>query len=158
MDGLGSLSYARATAAGESFATRFQGGSTVEQTASYGTGHRKDATAKVWIREGSGEITVNGKPVGDHLTRQSLVQIVQQPFVLTDTLGRFDVRAVASGGGLAGQAGAIRHGIAKALVEWDEGLRTALRRAGYLTRDPRAKERKHAGFRRARRGKQFSKR
>jgi small subunit ribosomal protein S9 len=130
----------------------------VEQTTSYGTGHRKDATAKVWIREGTGEIMVNGKPAAEHLTRQSLVQIVQQPFLLTETVGRFDVRVVATGGGLTGQAGAIRHGIAKALVEWDEGLRAALRRAGYLTRDPRVKERKHAGFRRARRGKQFSKR
>ena len=130
----------------------------MEENVAYGTGHRKDATAKVWIRPGTGEITVNGRPVDAHLTRQSLVQLVQQPFVATDTIGRFDVRAVTIGGGLAGQAGALRHGNAKALVEWDESHRLVLRRQGYLTRDPRVKERKHAGFRRARRGKQFSKR
>ena len=130
----------------------------MEQNAAYGTGHRKDATAKVWLTEGTGEITVNGKSLADHVTRQSLAQIVQQPFEATETVGRFDVRAVTMGGGLAGQAGALRHAIAKALVDWDESLRTILRRAGHLTRDPRVKERKKAGFRRARRGKQFSKR
>jgi small subunit ribosomal protein S9 len=128
----------------------------VEQN--YGTGHRKDATARVWLLPGTGESTVNGKPVDQHLTRPSLVQVVNQPFVATDTVGKFDVRAFAKGGGMSGQAGALRHGIAKALVNLDEDLRGVLRRAGYLTRDPRVKERKKAGFRRARRGKQFSKR
>jgi small subunit ribosomal protein S9 len=130
----------------------------VQQTGYYGTGHRKDATARVWIFEGTGEVTVNGKTVTDYLPRQTLIQLVNQPFEATDTVGRFDVRAFAKGGGPCGQAGALRHGIAKALVEYDGNLRGVLRRKGYLTRDPRVKERKHAGFRRARRGKQFSKR
>ncbi len=130
----------------------------MEQYLGYGTGHRKDATAKVWLSEGTGVITVNGKPIADHLTRQSLVQLVQQPLEATELVGKFDVRVVALGGGLSGQAGAIRHGIAKALVDWDGNHRPVLRRAGYLTRDPRVKERKKAGFHRARRGKQFSKR
>ncbi|MGQ9730221.1 MAG: 30S ribosomal protein S9 [Candidatus Zipacnadales bacterium] len=130
----------------------------MEQTEWYGTGHRKDATARVWIREGTGTIMVNGKPLEAHLARQSLVQIVKQPFLVTETVGRFDVRAYTTGGGTSGQAGALRHGIAKALVEYDDSYRSVLRRCGYLTRDPRVKERKKAGFRRARRGKQFSKR
>lgn len=130
----------------------------MQQPAYYGTGHRKDATARVWIKEGTGQVLVNGKPLADYLPRESLVQVVNQPFDATDTAGRFDVQAFAKGGGPCGQAGALRHGIAKALVEFDENLRSVLRRRGYLTRDPRVKERKHAGFRRARRGKQFSKR
>lgn len=124
----------------------------------YGTGHRKDATAKVWLTEGTGQIVVNDRPLTEFLPRQSLIRIVHQPFEATETEGRFDVRAFARGGGPAGQAGALRHGIAKALVEYEEEFRTVLRRSGYLTRDPRVKERKKAGFRRARRGKQFSKR
>ncbi|HJN15065.1 MAG TPA: 30S ribosomal protein S9 [Armatimonadota bacterium] len=124
----------------------------------YGTGHRKDATARVWLTPGTGQIIVNGKPVEVHLPRQSLVQLVNQPFVATETAGKFDVRAFAKGGGVAGQAGALRHGIAKALVERDEEMRSPLRRAGYLTRDPRVKERKKPGRHSARRGKQFSKR
>ena len=130
----------------------------MQQPAYYGTGHRKDATARVWIKEGTGQVLVNGKPLADYLPRESLVEVVNQPFDATDTAGRFDVQAFAKGGGPCGQAGALRHGIAKALVEFDENLRSVLRRRGYLTRDPRVKERKHAGFRRARRGKQFSKR
>ncbi|MBM3499900.1 MAG: 30S ribosomal protein S9 [Armatimonadetes bacterium] len=130
----------------------------MQQTGYYGTGHRKDATARVWITEGTGEVTVNGKPLSEYLPRETLAQIVQQPFEATETVGRFSVRAYAKGGGPSGQAGALRHGIAKALVQFDENLRGVLRRRGYLTRDPRVKERKHAGFRRARRGKQFSKR
>jgi small subunit ribosomal protein S9 len=114
--------------------------------------------ARVWITEGTGEITVNGKTVAEHLPRHTLVRIVNQPFVATETVGRFDVKAFTKGGGPSGQAGALRHGIAKALVEFSEDFRSVLRRSGYLTRDPRVKERKHAGFRRARRGKQFSKR
>ena len=130
----------------------------MEQTATYGTGHRKDAMAKVWLMPGTGLITVNGKELGEHLPRQTLVQIVNQPFVATDLVGKFDVRAFTKGGGPSGQAGALRHGIAKALVLFDEDLRSVLRRSGYLTRDPRVKERKKAGCHRARRGKQFSKR
>jgi len=130
----------------------------VERVENYGTGKRKDATARVWITAGTGQITVNGRTIDEHLKRASLVSLVHQPFDVTETVGRFDVRAFARGGGPAGQAGALRHGIAKALVQHDENLRGVLRRRGYLTRDPRVKERKKAGFRRARRGKQFSKR
>ncbi len=130
----------------------------MDENTSYGTGHRKDATARVWLTEGSGQIVVNDRPLEEFLPRQSLIRLVHQPFEVTDTVGRFDVRAFTRGGGPSGQAGALRHGIAKALVEHEEEFRTVLRRIGYLTRDPRVKERKKAGFRRARRGKQFSKR
>lgn len=124
----------------------------------YGTGHRKDATAKVWLKAGTGEITVNGKSTAEYFARERLVLLVQEPFERTQTEGRYDVMAKAFGGGVAGQAGAVRHGIARALVGAREDLRTILRRTGLLTRDPRVKERKKAGFRRARRAKQFSKR
>jgi small subunit ribosomal protein S9 len=112
----------------------------------------------VWLTEGSGQIIVNDLPLEEFLPRESLIRIVHQPFAATETQGRFDVKAFTRGGGLSGQAGALRHGIAKALVEFEEEFRAVLRRHGYLTRDPRVKERKKAGFRRARRGKQFSKR
>ncbi len=128
------------------------------QYAAYGTGHRKDATAKVWLQEGAGQITVNGKPVADYFGRESLVLMINQPFASTETEGRYDVIAKVSGGGVCGQAGAVRHGIARALVQTNDELRTVLRRTGLLTRDPRVKERKKAGLRRARRAKQFSKR
>ncbi|NIM05545.1 MAG: 30S ribosomal protein S9 [Armatimonadetes bacterium] len=124
----------------------------------YATGHRKTSAAKVWLFPGTGEITINGKPAREHFQRDSLESMVQEPFEVTQTEGRFDVKATCVGGGIAGQAGALRHGISRALVAFDESLRTTLRRGGFLTRDPRVKERKHAGFRRARRGKQFSKR
>jgi small subunit ribosomal protein S9 len=124
----------------------------------YGTGHRKDAVARVWLSPGAGKITINGKDALEHLRRASLVAQLQEPFELTETTGQYDVTAYAKGGGLSGQAGAVRHGIARALVAEREELRTALRRSGHLTRDPRVKERKKAGFRRARRKKQFSKR
>ena len=123
-----------------------------------GTGHRKDARARVRIMPGTGQITINGKPFSDYLCRHTLEQIVLQPFVTTETLGQFDVIAKAEGGGPTGQAGAVRHGIARALVQLDEEYRTVLRRTGLLTRDPRVKERKKAGRKRARRGQQFSKR
>ena len=124
----------------------------------YGTGHRKDATAKVWLKPGTGEVTVNGKSMAEYFARERLVVLVQEPFLRTQTEGQFDVTAKAFGGGVAGQAGAVRHGIARALVGAREDLRTVLRRTGLLTRDPRVKERKKAGLRRARRAKQFSKR
>ena len=124
----------------------------------YGTGKRKDAIARVWIKTGEGKITINGKPYHEYLHRALLENMVMQPFVATDTVDRYDVKVHAKGGGIAGQAGAVRHGIAKALVVEDEARRSALGAAGLLTRDPRVKERKHAGFRSARRGKQFSKR
>ena len=125
---------------------------------SYGTGHRKDAVARVWISPGVGNMTINGKTPLEHLCRSSLVTQVHEPFEVTGTAGEYDVVAYAKGGGLTGQTGAVRHGIARALVAHREDLRTILRRSGHLTRDPRVKERKKAGFRSARRKKQFSKR
>lgn len=124
----------------------------------YGTGHRKNATAKVWLVPGSGNITVNSRPSNQYFGRSSLDIIVQQPFNVTDTVGRYDVKATALGGGISGQAGALRHGIAKALIEADPDLRPVLRRLGLLTRDPRVKESKKYGRKRARRAFQFSKR
>jgi small subunit ribosomal protein S9 len=128
-------------------------------TSYYGTGHRKNATAKVWLFPGgTGTITVNGKPLPDYVCRRTLEMLVVQPMEVTSTAGQFDVRAKVLGGGIAGQAGALRHGISKALIEADPELRPTLRRLGYLTRDPRVKERKKYGRKRARRGFQFSKR
>lgn len=129
-----------------------------ETTRYYGTGHRKNATAKVWLSSGQGNITVNNRTTGHYFGRASLEALIMQPFEVTETVGRFDVFIRALGGGISGQAGAVRHGIAKALVESDPDLRPALRKLGYLTRDPRVKERKKAGRKRARRGFQFSKR
>ena len=124
----------------------------------YGTGKRKDAVARVWIAPGIGEVTVNDRPAEKYLGRLVLQRLIQQPFEATDTVGRFNVVARCKGGGISGQAGAIRHGISKALLEADPGLRPTLRRLGFLTRDPRVKERKKYGRKRARRGFQFSKR
>jgi small subunit ribosomal protein S9 len=124
----------------------------------YATGHRKTATAKVWLTPGTGQMTINNRPANEYFVRPTLETMAQEAFEMTNTIGRFDVKATCLGGGLAGQAGAVRHGVAKALVVMDESMRTVLRRSGLLTRDPREKERKHVGFRRARRGKQFSKR
>ncbi len=124
----------------------------------YGTGKRKNAIARVWIAAGTGTMTINDRPAGKYLGRAVLEQLLHQPFVVTDTDGRFDVIAHCKGGGISGQAGAIRHGISKALLEVDPELRPRLRRTGLLTRDPRVKERKKYGRKRARRGFQFSKR
>ena len=124
----------------------------------YATGHRKNATAKVWLTPGSGTVTVNGRGLDVFVGRRALEMIVRQPLDITGSGDRFDVVAKTLGGGISGQAGAIRHGIAKALVIADENLKPALRRHGYLTRDPRVKERKKYGRKRARRGFQFSKR
>ncbi len=129
-----------------------------EENIYYGTGKRKGAIAKVWLRPGGGEIIVNDEPVADYLHRHMLTEMVLEPFRATDTMGQYDVKARVLGGGIAGQAGALRHGIAKALVVGNEEFRGVLREQGLLTRDPRVKERKHAGFRKARRAKQFSKR
>jgi small subunit ribosomal protein S9 len=124
----------------------------------YGTGKRKNAVARVWIAPGSGAVLINNRPGDKYLGRAVLSKLVQQPFDITDTVGRFDVIALCKGGGLTGQAGAIRHGISKALLEVDPELRPRLRRTGLLTRDPRVKERKKYGRKKARRGFQFSKR
>jgi small subunit ribosomal protein S9 len=124
----------------------------------YGTGHRKDATAKVWLSPGTGNVTINGRTMGEYLGRRTLETIVMQPFEAVNVAGQYDVMVHALGGGIAGQAGAIRHGISKALLEVSEEMRPTLRRQGFLTRDPRVKERKKYGRKRARRGFQFSKR
>jgi small subunit ribosomal protein S9 len=125
----------------------------------YATGRRKEAIARVWlIPGGTGQVTVNGRPLLDYVTRLSLAEEVLTPLRVTNTLGLFDVWATVRGGGLHGQAGALRHGIARALVVWNEEMRPLLRKYGLLTRDPRAKERKKYGHKRARRGFQFRKR
>lgn len=128
------------------------------QNTSYGTGRRKDAVARVWIRPGTGSITINGLAPLDYLNRERLVQDMMHPLRALGAEETIDVKAFVKGGGKTGQAGALRHGIAKALVAADAENRPKLGPLGLLTRDPRVKERKHAGFRRARRAKQFSKR
>lgn len=129
-----------------------------QNTRYYGTGHRKNATAKVWLSAGDGTILVNNRDTTNYFGRRTLEALINQPFEVTDTAGKFDVWARANGGGISGQAGALRHGISKALVESDPDLRPVLRKLGFLTRDPRVKERKKYGRKRARRGFQFSKR
>ncbi|MBP3719048.1 MAG: 30S ribosomal protein S9 [Eubacterium sp.] len=124
----------------------------------YGTGRRKNSVARVYITPGSGKITVNKKDVNDYFGLETLKVIVRQPFAVTDTDGKFDVLVNVYGGGFTGQAGAIRHGIARALCEADADYRPILKKAGYLTRDPRMKERKKYGLKGARRAPQFSKR
>jgi small subunit ribosomal protein S9 len=124
----------------------------------YGTGRRKTATAKVFIKPGRGAITVNGRSLDEFFGRETGRMIVRQPLELTQTLDRFDITVSVEGGGVTGQAGAIRHGITRALMEYDETLRKPLRDAGFVTRDAREVERKKVGRRKARRGTQFSKR
>jgi len=125
----------------------------------YATGHRKNATAKVWlVPGGEGTVTVNGRALPEYVQRRVLEILVLQPFRITETEGQFDVKARCLGGGISGQAGALRHGISKALIEANPELRPPLRRGGFLTRDPRVKERKKYGRKGARRGFQFSKR
>ena len=124
----------------------------------YGTGRRKKSVARVRIVPGSGAITVNGRDIDDYFGLETLKLIVNQPFGVTGTAGKFDIIATVKGGGISGQAGAIRHGIARALLQYDESLRPALKKAGFLTRDPRMKERKKPGLKKARRAPQFSKR
>lgn len=124
----------------------------------YATGRRKEATARVWIRQGSGAITINGKTVEKYFNREVLRMIMQQPFEATETQGAYDVICTVRGGGLSGQSGAIRHGLARALCLADEGLRNRLKKAGLLTRDARSVERKKYGRPGARKRFQFSKR
>ncbi len=124
----------------------------------YGTGRRKKSVARVWLVPGEGRITVNKRDLDDYFGLETLKAIVKQPLVLTDTLDRYDVKVNVSGGGFTGQAGAIRHGIARALLKVDPDLRPVLKKAGFLTRDPRMKERKKYGLKAARRAPQFSKR
>jgi len=122
------------------------------------TGKRKDATARVWLTKGKGAVTINGRKLEEYFGRMVSRMIVMQPFNVIEMAGKFDVNVTASGGGLSGQAGAIRHGIAQALCDYDVGYRAALKKAGFLTRDSRVVERKKYGQHGARRAHQFSKR
>lgn len=124
----------------------------------YGTGRRKSSAARVYLRKGSGAITVNGKSLDEFFGRETARMIVRQPLQLVDATEKFDVLVSVSGGGTTGQAGAIRLGIARALVEYDENLKSSLRKAGFMTRDAREVERKKIGLHKARRATQYSKR
>ena len=124
----------------------------------YGTGRRKKSVARVRVYPGNGQITINGKDIDEYFGLETLKLIINQPFGVTGTEGKFDIVANVNGGGISGQAGAIRHGLARALVSADENYRAALKAAGFLTRDPRMKERKKYGLKGARRAPQFSKR
>lgn len=125
---------------------------------SYATGKRKDAVARVWVKPGSGRVTVNGKDIAEYFARPVLQMILRQPFDVAGVAGQYDVMATVAGGGLSGQAGAVKHGISKALQLHEPSLRAALKAAGFLTRDPRVVERKKYGRAKARRSFQFSKR
>lgn len=128
------------------------------QGRSYGTGRRKNAIARVWVKPGSGKITVNGRDVAQYFARPVLQMILNQVFEVTEREGQFDVVATVTGGGLSGQAGAVRHGLSRALNNYEPALRPALKKAGFLTRDSRVVERKKYGKAKARRSFQFSKR
>lgn len=128
------------------------------QQMNYGTGRRKTSTARVFLDSGNGNITVNGRPLDKFFGRETARMVVRQPLTVTDMADKVDISVTVSGGGNTGQAGAIRHGIARALVEHDESMRAPLRRAGFLTRDARMVERKKVGLRKARKRPQYSKR
>jgi small subunit ribosomal protein S9 len=127
-------------------------------TSNYGTGRRKTATARVFLKAGTGKITVNDRSLDEFFGRETGRMIVRQPLQVADAEARFDITVQVDGGGITGQAGAIRHGITRALIEYDENLRGPLRQAGFVTRDAREVERKKVGRRKARRGPQYSKR
>ena len=124
----------------------------------YGTGRRKSSVARVRIVPGTGSITINGRSIDEYFGLETLKLIVNQPFAVTETVGKFDIIANVRGGGFSGQAGAIRHGLSRALLQADEANKAALKKAGFLTRDSRMKERKKYGLKAARRASQFSKR
>jgi len=124
----------------------------------YATGKRKDAVARVWMTRGAGRVVVNGKEFTEYFARPVLQMIVQQPILAANRAGQYDIRATVAGGGLSGQAGALRHGISKALTYYEPELRPVLKKEGFLTRDPRVVERKKYGRKKARRSFQFSKR
>ena len=124
----------------------------------YGTGRRKKSVARVRLYPGTGAVTINGRNIDDYFGLETLKYIVNQPFGVTETVGKFDVVVNVAGGGFSGQAGAIRHGVARALLSADENYKPLLKKAGFLTRDPRMKERKKYGLKGARRAPQFSKR
>ena len=125
---------------------------------SYATGRRKNAIARVWVKRGTGQVTINGRDVSVYFARPVLQMLLKQPFQVTEREGEFDVIATVVGGGLSGQAGAVRHGISRALTYFEPGLRPALKAGGFMTRDPRVVERKKYGKAKARRSFQFSKR
>ncbi len=127
-------------------------------TQHYGTGRRKTSTARVYLRPGQGDIVVNKRPLDQFFGRETARMIVRQPLQVVDLENRFDISVTVTGGGTTGQAGAIRHGITRALLQYDESLRKTLRKAGFVTRDAREVERKKVGLRKARRATQFSKR
>jgi small subunit ribosomal protein S9 len=129
-----------------------------KQGRAYATGKRKDAVARVWIKPGAGKVTINTRAVDTYFARPVLRMLIQQPLVTANRQGQYDVVCTVSGGGLSGQAGAVRHGISKALTLYEPDLRPALKRGGFLTRDPRVVERKKYGKAKARRSFQFSKR
>ena len=129
-----------------------------ETSQNYGTGRRKSATARVFIKPGTGEIIINKRKLEDYFDNEVHRMVIRQPLQLTDTAGKFDILVNVDGGGKAGQAGAVRHGVTRALVEFNPEFRTRLKRAGFVTRDPRAKERKKYGQKGARKRFQFSKR
>ena len=124
----------------------------------YGTGRRKSSVARVFLKAGSGKIVINDKPVDEYFSRETGRMIVRQPLVLTDNIGKFDIMVNVAGGGESGQAGAVRHGITRALIDLDAEMKPVLKQAGLVTRDAREVERKKVGFHKARRRKQFSKR
>ena len=124
----------------------------------YGTGRRKKAIARVYVTTGKGNITINGRDIDDYFGLETLKKIVNQPLVATETEGKYDIKVNVKGGGYTGQAGAIRHGLSRALTKVDDDFRPILKKAGFLTRDPRMKERKKYGLKGARRAPQFSKR
>jgi small subunit ribosomal protein S9 len=128
------------------------------QGRAYATGRRKDAVARVWVRPGAGRITVNGRDIETYFARPALRMVINQPFAVAHRVQQFDVTCSVAGGGLSGQAGAVRHGISRALVSYDPNLRPPLKAGGFLTRDPRRVERKKYGKAKARRSFQFSKR
>ncbi len=124
----------------------------------YGTGRRKSAVARVFIKAGTGKITVNGKAAAEYFSRETGLMVIRQPLELTNNVDRFDIMVNVHGGGESGQAGAVRHGITRALIDYDAALKPELSKAGFVTRDAREVERKKVGLRKARRAKQFSKR
>jgi len=123
-----------------------------------GTGRRKSSVARVFLKKGTGKITINGKDIGEYFGRETSIMIARQPLVLTGNVEAFDVQVNVHGGGESGQAGAVRHGITRALIDYDATLKSELSKAGFVTRDAREVERKKVGLRKARRAKQFSKR
>lgn len=128
------------------------------QGRAYATGRRKSSVARVWVKPGAGRVTVNGRDIETYFARPVLRMIINQPFAVANRVQQFDVRCTVKGGGLSGQAGAVRHGISRALEAYDPGLRPPLKAGGFLTRDPRKVERKKYGYAKARRSFQFSKR